>query len=112
MAEKSVWVVMTTVPYGWDRKDDIVRLGLAGCVQSVGIESSYIWKGKLEVEKETLLVIKTVDKDRLVRWLADNHPYEVPEIVWFEAGASEPYLSWLESARVNLPDEKSKHADP
>ena len=62
----------------------LVEDKLAFCVNTVpGIQSTYHWEGKLHVDEEFLLIIKT-RKDRydaLETWVKINHSYEVPEII-------------------------------
>lgn len=63
-----------------------------------GVSSRYRWKGELEKEEESLLVIKT-EHDRvrdLIAALEDLHPYDVPELLSLpvEQGA-EAYLRWV-----------------
>ena len=62
----------------------LVEDKLAFWVSTVpGIQSTYHWEGKLHVDEEFLLIIKT-RKDRydaLETWVKINHSYEVPEII-------------------------------
>ena len=62
----------------------LVEDKLAFCVSTVpGIQSTYHWEGKLHIDKEFLLIVKT-RKDRydaLETWVKINHSYEVPEII-------------------------------
>lgn len=78
----------------------IVQERLAACCNMLGqVASLYWWHGELQEDTETLLVFKTAD-DRLeamMQRLAELHPYDVPEILAFEAWAGfDPYLSWIE----------------
>ena len=78
----------------------LVEDRLAACVNIVpGVSSVYFWEGKLNVEEEHLLVIKSRARvaDRLTRRVQDLHSYSVPEVVTFPitAGNSE-YLKWVE----------------
>lgn len=78
----------------------LVEAKLAACVNVVpGLRSFYVWKGDVHDEPEVQLLIKTrrARFEALSEWLADNHPYEVPEIIALpiEAGAKS-YLGWLE----------------
>ena len=72
---------------------------LAACVNIVPcIESVYQWEGKIQDEKEWLLVIKS-RRDllgRLQALLTAEHSYEVPELVVLDiSGGSPSYLNWL-----------------
>jgi len=73
---------------------------LAACVQILPeMESVYRWQGKIERQKEVLIIAKTTtskfeDLEREVRAI---HSYETPEIVAVPLTAgSTPYFEWLE----------------
>jgi periplasmic divalent cation tolerance protein len=72
---------------------------LVACVNALpGVVSRYWWKGKIERDDETLLVMKT-EASRVpdvIAALKGLHPYEVPELLALpvDAGAA-PYLKWL-----------------
>lgn len=77
----------------------LVESKLAACVQSVpGVESTYMWEGKVETAEEAVLMIKT--KKELVgeveAFMRREHPYDVPELVsvGVEGGMKE-YLKWV-----------------
>jgi periplasmic divalent cation tolerance protein len=60
--------------------------------------SVYVWEGEVQKEPEYLLLIKTLPEkwDELQRFIAENHTYEVPEIVAIDtAKVSESYEAWL-----------------
>lgn len=77
----------------------LVSKRLAACVQLIpGLESHYRWRGKKEISKEVLLLIKTgmSSYKKLEKLLLENHPYEVPEIVCLPiAKGSKSYMDWL-----------------
>ena len=62
----------------------LVEEKLAFCVNTVpGIQSTYQWEGKIHVDDEILLIVKT-RQDRyeaLERWVKQNHSYDIPEII-------------------------------
>ncbi|MDB4972321.1 MAG: CutA1 divalent ion tolerance protein [Myxococcaceae bacterium] len=77
----------------------LVEERLAACVNIVpGIRSIYRWQGKVEDDRELLLIIKTQQScfhalEARVRAL---HPAEVCEVIALEAtGVAAPYLAWL-----------------
>jgi periplasmic divalent cation tolerance protein len=79
---------------------DVVRRRLAACGQIVGpIESTYRWKGRTETAEEWLCLFKTkaaLARD-LERYIAETHPYEVPEIVTVALeSVSDDYAEWIE----------------
>ncbi|HUS12988.1 MAG TPA: divalent-cation tolerance protein CutA [Pyrinomonadaceae bacterium] len=84
----------------------LVNKRLAACVQILPeIESIYSWRGKVERQREVLLIAKTMkfkfsDVESEVRAI---HSYETPEIVAIPLTAGSPaYLEWL-SASVSNP---------
>lgn len=76
----------------------LVEERLAACVNAIpGVKSFYRWQGETHADMEIQLLIKTRPErfDELAAWLAENHPYDVPEIVALTAErVSESYLSW------------------
>jgi len=82
----------------------LVSKRLAACVQVMPeMESIYRWQGKVERQREVLLIAKTLDLKfaELEREVCALHSYETPEIVAFPLSAgSSSYLEWL-SATVN-----------
>jgi periplasmic divalent cation tolerance protein len=78
--------------------EGLVSGRLAACIQSIDITSAYHWKGKVNREKETLLLIKTKSSlyNEVEAAIRSVHSYEVPEIVQVPiAGGWEGYLDWL-----------------
>ncbi len=95
-------VVLVTVPLG-DRGDEISRelisRKLAACVNRIGpVSSVFRWKGAIEEETESLLLIKTERRllPALESAVMEIHPYENPEflVLTIESGAP-AYLGWL-----------------
>jgi len=82
--------------------DMLVEQRLAACVQILPeMESVYRWQGKIERQKEVLLIAKTTKSrfEELERKARAIHSYETPEIVaWPLAAGSPPYLEWLNSS--------------
>ena len=82
--------------------DKIVELNLGACVNVLeDAQSIYIWQSKLEKSTESLMVIKTIEGSlpALTRWLEENHPYDVPEVIAIPIiGGSSAYLDWVHDA--------------
>lgn len=76
----------------------LVEARLAACVNAIpGLKSYYRWQGKVEIDSEIQLLIKTRRGrfGELAAWIQANHPYDVPEIVAVAAEqVSESYLAW------------------
>jgi len=75
---------------------------LAACVNRLpGVLSTYRWQGKVHVEGEELLLIKTTAArfEALKARLLELHPYELPELIALpiEQGHA-AYLDWVRSA--------------
>lgn len=92
----------------------IVEQRLAACVQlEKELTSLYRWRGQLNEDAETRLVIKTVPgAERALQALfAEYHPYELPQFVATVAQASAAYAGWVR-AEVALPatDAPDSHA--
>ncbi len=71
---------------------------LAVCGSLIDQRSTFRWRGRTETVPEVLVVFKTAPKraGALCRFLADTHPYDVPEVVEVDVMRVEPtYLAWL-----------------
>ena len=98
-------VVLTTLPADADGDAfgrTIVEERLAACVNLLApMESVYRWEGRVEVETERQIIMKT-SRDRVAAlWdrVRELHPYEVPEfIVLPVADGNEAYLRWIGEA--------------
>ena len=79
--------------------DMLVDKRLAACVQIMPeMDSVYRWQGKVERQREVLLIAKTLSSKfaELEFEVVTLHSYETPEIVAFPLTAgSAPYLEWL-----------------
>lgn len=77
----------------------LVEKKLAACCNIVEpIQSIFYWEGKLNQEREVLLIIKSMRDhfDRIVSVVKQSHSYTTPEIIALPivAGASD-YLDWV-----------------
>ena len=72
----------------------------AACVNIVpGVDSHFWWKGKLEEEKECLLIVKSTVSllPAIIKTVKKAHSYEVPEIIALPiVGGNEDYLKWID----------------
>lgn len=96
-------VVLTTVPLeaAETLASTLVEERLAACVNvHPGVTSVYRWQGRIERQREAMLVVKTSDAalDKLVARLSEIHPYSVPEIVALDVvRVNAKYLDWVDS---------------
>ena len=77
----------------------LVELRKAACVNILPeIRSIYRWQGETCDDAEVLMIVKTTRGcyADLERWLMDNHPYDVPEVLALPVAAgSDDYLAWV-----------------
>ena len=97
-------LVLTTAPE--DEAETLARTlveeHLAACVNvQAPMTSVYWWKGKIERDAESQVVIKTTRArlEALAARLAELHSYELPEllvvpVMW----GTEGYLAWVKSS--------------
>lgn len=95
-------IVLTTTNNDDNKKlivETLLENRVAACIQSLPIESHYIWEGKVCSDNECLLVIKSTQAcyAEVEKLIVELHSYEVPQVVKlpFIEGFN-PYLSWLE----------------
>jgi len=109
-------IVMTTYPSRERALEAVagaVGRRLAACGNVVPIDSRYWWKGALVTESEALVLFKTVPKrvGALFRFLAEDHPYAVPEVVELDVPRVAPgYLTYLTATldRASLPPRRGR----
>ncbi|MEX3591929.1 MAG: divalent-cation tolerance protein CutA [Burkholderia sp.] len=101
-------LMMTTVPDSATARllaDGALSGRLAACVSELGtIRSNYHWQGKVESTEEIQLLFKTSTQRslELERFIASHHPYETPEIVSWQAIASDAYGAWAATETQRL----------
>ena len=94
-------LVLTTCPVKKSKKliDEVLKSRLAGCVLDVCLsKSKFWWKGKIDEEKETLIVFKTRKGlvPELFKKIKELHPYKIPFIGEIEVKkVNEEYMKWL-----------------
>ncbi len=102
MDSKRLFIVLTTLPEETQAQAlarKLVEEGLAACAQvDAAMTSYYIWQEALQEDREVRLVLK-VPAARLkvlVTQLKTLHPYETPQILWWQAQADAGYVRWAE----------------
>jgi periplasmic divalent cation tolerance protein len=108
---KETMVVLTTCGNDDDARalaHALVGRRMAACVNTVSnVGSTYRWKGEVQQDRETLLIIKTTAArlaavEQTIRELTK---YELPELIALPvAGGSEDYLAWLRESVAELKD--------
>lgn len=71
----------------------------AACVNFVPIDSMFVWRGVIQEEEETLMIIKTrADAfDGLMSSIKEAHTHEMPEIIGMPVVlGSREYLNWID----------------
>lgn len=83
---------------------EIVDLKLAACVNVIPkIISTYFWEGKVKVEKEVLMIVKTTKAKlkKLEEEVLSMHPYDTPEFVSLDVEhVNRKYESWLQKTCI------------
>jgi periplasmic divalent cation tolerance protein len=86
----------------------LVEGRLAACVNALShVASTYRWKGEVQLDRETLLIIKTT-ASRLAaveKTIRERSKYELPEIIALSihAGGAD-YLAWIRESVAELRD--------
>lgn len=101
-------VVLVTAPVGQAERivEELLAARVIACANVSPALSVYRWKGAVQRDEESLLVLKTTaDRLReLERRLMALHPYDVPEFVALPTRAcSEAYADWVRS-ETGVPD--------
>ncbi len=76
----------------------LVEERLAACVNIIPVRSCYLWEGKLNLEGEELLIIKTEQRmiEQLMSRINELHSYRVPEIIVLPiVDGYHAYLHWI-----------------
>ena len=97
-----VIIIQTTLPKSWEEfevgsfSQSLLEAG-ASCVQHSSITSMYRWEGEIESSAEWVLEIKvhSSNKESVISKIEEIHPYDVPQILYWNAMASESYGEWV-----------------
>ena len=77
---------------------------LVACVNIInGVVSKYWWKGKMETDKESLLLMKTSASlvVNVIERIRELHSYDVPEVIVCNIEQGNPdYLAWIREVTV------------
>ncbi|HEY2857611.1 MAG TPA: divalent-cation tolerance protein CutA [Terracidiphilus sp.] len=108
-SDPDIRIVLTTA----GSREEAERIGrtlveerLAACVTLLaGVESIYHWRGEIERDSETLMLLKTQtdQMEALHARLLKLHSYETPEfLVLTVEAASEGYHRWLKASLAGV----------
>src|SRR5687767_1064262 len=86
----------------------LVERRLAACVNAISkVTSTYRWKGEIQQDQETLLIIKTTAA-RLAaveRTIREKSKYDLPELIALPVNAGgADYLAWVRESVAELKD--------
>ena len=98
---ENIRVVFISVP-----RDEVKKFAraieaerLAACVNIVPhIDSFFWWNNEVQSDEEALMIIKTTQArvDRLIEYVRENHPYDIPEIITVPVAEGLPdYINWV-----------------
>ncbi|XP_053987406.1 divalent-cation tolerance protein CutA [Hylaeus anthracinus] len=94
-----VYVTVPTQEVAKTLAHGLVRNKLAACVNIIpSITSVYEWKNEINEDNELLLMMKTRTDtvDSLTKYVKENHPYEVCEVISLPIqNGNEKYLQWI-----------------
>ena len=99
---KRYCLVITTAPdAGTAEKlaEGLLSERLAACIHMQDIRSRYVWENRLCRAEETVLWIKTSERnyERIEEYLLERHPYDLPEIIRIPVdGGLAGYLNWID----------------
>jgi len=104
MTDKTVTeysAILTTAPNSEQAKriiDTLLNAKFAACIQTIPIDSHYVWEGEVCNDKEILLVIKTTNAlfNEVEQAICAQHEYDIPQIVQLPITEGfNPYLNWI-----------------
>ena len=101
-------IIKTTVKKKVTKNNIINKLIIndyVSCINVIeNVSSHYKWQGKVESEKEDILLIKTMKRNEKLVYevIRDIHDYEIPEIITIAIdNIDSSYLNWANQSVVN-----------
>ena len=86
----------------------LVERRLAACVNAISkVASTYRWKGEVQQDRETLLIIKTTAPRlaALEQAIREQSKYDLPEVIALPVvGGGAEYLAWVGESVAKLED--------
>jgi periplasmic divalent cation tolerance protein len=118
-APPPVFVVVTSVgteEQALDIAQRLVESQLAACVNILpDVRSVFRWKGKIQHEREFLLVVKTLEGnfERVRKILKELNAYELPEILGFPAShADGAFAAWVAATSTGVENPADDEDEP
>ncbi len=70
---------------------------LIACANMHQIDSTYLWQGKIEESKETVIIAKTKEKNynKIKKEIKKIHSYKIPCILKIKAKPNQKYNKWI-----------------
>jgi periplasmic divalent cation tolerance protein len=95
-------VVYTTLPTkeaALEIGKSLLEMNLIACTNIQAITSQYVWKGKYCEDQEYGLYIKTCRSHTpsVIKYINNNHPYDIPYIQTQEHTINNTYKTWMDS---------------
>jgi len=101
--DNSIHIILTSVDSESSANElayGLINARLAACVQiSAPGRSVYRWQGTVRHDEEYFLGIKTRAPlvEQAMCWLAEHHPYDIPEIIHLQGIAAKAYGNWVQA---------------
>ena len=99
-----VCIIQTTLPGSWIAAEvgafsQQMLVAGAACVQHSSIRSVYRWEGETQSSPEWHLQLKVSlsKRQQVLAALEQQHPYDIPQIVWYTTESSDSYSTWVDS---------------
>jgi periplasmic divalent cation tolerance protein len=77
---------------------------IAACINIIPtVNSIYLWKGKIEQDDESIMIVKTKSDlvDVLIKRVEEIHSYEIPCVLEITVNkGSKNYLGWMDSELI------------
>ena len=85
--------------------NELITNDYVSCINVIeNVSSYYKWQGKVENEREDILLIKTMKRNEKLVYevIRDIHDYEIPEIITIAIdNIDSSYLNWANESVVN-----------
>ncbi|MBI4453393.1 divalent-cation tolerance protein CutA [Candidatus Woesearchaeota archaeon] len=81
----------------------LVAEKLVACANIHNISSIYEWNGKIQDDREAVIIAKTTDKltKKVMKRVKGIHSYKIPCILSFLAKGNKEYVDWVEKMTKN-----------